>query len=311
MKFNHVSVLHDEVIANLVTTKDGIYVDCTLGGAGHAHSIGEQLSSEGLLVGLDQDTDALSYAKEYLKDLSCKVLTIHTNFCDLKQALLEEGITEVDGFLFDLGVSSYQLDTAERGFSYMQDGPLDMRMNQEGELKAEEIVNEWSVEALEAILRDYGEERWGKRIVQFIDEARKIAPITTTGQLVDLIKRAIPAKARQDGPHPAKRTFQALRIAVNKELSILENSFKDAVDMLKPGGKICVITFHSLEDRITKQVFKELSQACICPPELPVCVCGGKQAKLKAKNKTIDPTCAEVEQNPRARSAKLRVGTRI
>ena len=235
---------------------------------------------------------------------------IKTNFSNLKQALQEAGIHEVDGFVFDLGVSSHQLDTAERGFSYMQDGPLDMRMNQSGALTAETIVNTYSSEELYRIIWDYGEERWAKRIVQFILEAREEEPITSTSQLVDIIKRAIPAKARQDGPHPAKRTFQALRIEVNQELQILHDAFVDAVSMLKPKGRIAVITFHSLEDRITKQTFKELAQGCTCPPSLPMCVCHHVPT-VKAKNKAVEPSQREVEENPRARSAKLRVAVKL
>ena len=273
MEFHHVSVLLNETVNAVLTNPHGIYVDCTLGGAGHAHALGEQLAADGLLIGLDQDEVALATATERLADLKCRVMTIPTNFKDLKTALTSRGITEVDGFIFDLGVSSYQLDTAERGFSYMQDGPLDMRMDRQGNLTAADIVNGYSEADLVRIIQDYGEERWAKRIAQFIVAARSEKPITTTGELTKIIKQAIPAGARREGPHPAKRTFQAIRIEVNQELAILKDSFKDAVDLLKPGGRIGVITFHSLEDRITKQTFKELSTGCICPPELPVCVC--------------------------------------
>lgn len=310
MEFNHVSVLLNETVDSVVTNPDGIYVDCTLGGAGHAHAVGERLSSKGMIIGLDQDEDALRVARERLSDLSCQVMTIPTNFSALKSALESNGIFEVDGFIFDLGVSSYQLDTPERGFSYMNDGPLDMRMDKEAPLTAEIVVNEYDSDDLLRIIRDYGEERWAKRIVEFIIDAREEHRITTTGELVTIIKKAIPAKARQDGPHPAKRTFQAIRIEVNRELTILHDSFVDAVTMLKPKGRIGVITFHSLEDRITKQTFKELSTACICPPELPVCVCNHK-AVIKAKNKAIEPSTGEVEVNPRSRSAKLRVGIKL
>ena len=296
MEFNHTSVLLRETVDSVVTNPKGIYVDCTLGGAGHAHAVGEMLDPEGMIIGLDQDEDALSVARQRLSDLKCQVLTIPTNFSNLKEALQNEGIYEVDGFIFDLGVSSYQLDTPERGFSYMNDGPLDMRMDKEAPLTAEEVVNEYDAEALLQIILDYGEERWAKRIVEFIVNARQ--------------EKAIPAKARQDGPHPAKRTFQAIRIEVNRELAILHDSFVDAVSMLKPKGKIGVITFHSLEDRITKQTFKELSTACICPPELPMCVCNHK-AVVKAKNKAIEPSAGEIEVNPRARSAKLRVAVKL
>ena len=310
MDFHHVSVLLNETLDGLAIKPEGTYVDCTLGGGGHSHGIGERLSTEGMIVGLDQDVAALEAASKRLEDLSCQVKVIKTNFSNLKQALQEAGIHEVDGFVFDLGVSSHQLDTAERGFSYMQDGPLDMRMNQSGALTAETIVNTYSSEELYRIIWEYGEERWAKRIVQFILEAREKEPITSTSQLVDIIKRAIPAKARQDGPHPAKRTFQALRIEVNQELQILHDAFVDAVSMLKPKGRIAVITFHSLEDRITKQTFKELAQGCTCPPSLPMCVCHHVPT-VKAKNKAIEPSQREVEENPRARSAKLRVAVKL
>lgn len=310
MEFHHVSVLLPECLREIITAKDGIYVDCTLGGAGHAHAIGELLTPEGMLIGFDQDEDALAAASARLAGLSCQVLTIPANFRYLKQELTNRGITKVDGFLFDLGVSSYQLDTAERGFSYMHDGPLDMRMDKGGAVTAADLVNKEEPAELVRILKDYGEERWAKRIVEFIIAARTEKPLTTTAELVSIIKKAIPAKARQDGPHPAKRTFQALRIAVNGELDILHDSFCDAVDLLKPGGKIGVITFHSLEDRITKQTFRELSRGCICPPELPVCVCGHKPV-VKARSKAIEPTAEEIEQNPRARSARLRVAEKL
>lgn len=310
MDFHHVSVLLNETLDGLAIKPDGTYVDCTLGGGGHSHAIGERLSTEGMIIGLDQDVAALEAASRRLSDLSCQVKVIQTNFSNLKTALQEAGITKVDGFVFDLGVSSHQLDTADRGFSYMQDGPLDMRMNQSGTLTAETIVNTYSGEDLYRIIWEYGEERWAKRIVQFILEAREEAPIMTTFQLVDIIKRAIPAKARQDGPHPAKRTFQALRIEVNQELQILHDAFVDAVSMLQAGGRIAVITFHSLEDRITKQTFKELAQGCTCPPNLPVCVCHHVPL-VKAKNKAIEPTKDEVEENPRSRSAKLRVAVKV
>lgn len=310
MEFHHVSVLLNETVNAVLTNPHGIYVDCTLGGAGHAHALGEQLAADGLLIGLDQDEVALATATERLADLKCRVMTIPTNFKDLKTALTSRGITEVDGFIFDLGVSSYQLDTAERGFSYMQDGPLDMRMDRQGNLTAADIVNGYSEADLVRIIQDYGEERWAKRIAQFIVAARSEKPITTTGELTKIIKQAIPAGARREGPHPAKRTFQAIRIEVNQELAILKDSFKDAVDLLKPGGRIGVITFHSLEDRITKQTFKELSTGCICPPELPVCVCH-HVAVVKTRNKAIEPGNEEVTANPRARSAKLRVAEKV
>ena len=310
MEFQHVSVLLEETVTAVLTDPDGIYVDCTLGGAGHSHALGECLSEKGLLIGFDQDEVALEVAKKRLSDLPCRVMTIPSNFRYLKKELAERGIDAVDGIIFDLGVSSYQLDTAERGFSYMNDGPLDMRMDRHNPLSAEVVVNDYDAEELVRIIREYGEERWAKRIVEFIVDARQEERITTTGQLVSIIKKAIPAKARQDGPHPAKRTFQAIRIEVNQELSILHDTFVDAAELLTPGGRMGVITFHSLEDRITKQTFKELSTGCICPPELPVCVCH-HVATVKARNKAIEPSVEEIERNPRSRSAKLRVAEKL
>lgn len=310
MEFQHVSVLLEETVTAVLTDPDGIYVDCTLGGAGHSHALGERLSKKGLLIGFDQDEVALEVAKKRLSDLPCRVMTIPSNFRYLKKELAERGINAVDGIIFDLGVSSYQLDTAERGFSYMNDGPLDMRMDRHNPLSAEVVVNDYDAEELVRIIREYGEERWAKRIVEFIVDARQEERITTTGQLVSIIKKAIPAKARQDGPHPAKRTFQAIRIEVNQELSILHDTFVDAAELLTPGGRMGVITFHSLEDRITKQTFKELSTGCICPPELPVCVCH-HVATVKARNKAIEPSVEEIERNPRSRSAKLRVAEKL
>lgn len=310
MEFQHVSVLLEETVTAVLTDPDGIYVDCTLGGAGHSHALGERLSEKGLLIGFDQDEVALEVAKKRLSDLPCRVMTIPSNFRYLKKELAERGIDAVDGIIFDLGVSSYQLDTAERGFSYMNDGPLDMRMDRHNPLSAEVVVNDYDAEELVRIIREYGEERWANRIVEFIVDARQEERITTTGQLVSIIKKAIPAKARQDGPHPAKRTFQAIRIEVNQELSILHDTFVDAAELLTPGGRMGVITFHSLEDRITKQTFKELSTGCICPPELPVCVCH-HVATVKARNKAIEPSVEEIERNPRSRSAKLRVAEKL
>ena len=307
MEFNHTSVLLRETVDSVVTNPKGIYVDCTLGGAGHAHAVGEMLDPEGMIIGLDQDEDALSVARQRLSDLKCQVLTIPTNFSNLKEALQNEGIYEVDGFIFDLGVSSYQLDTPERGFSYMNDGPLDMRMNKEAPLTADEVVNEYDAEALLQIIRDYGEERWAKRIVEFIVNARQEKRITTTGELVRIIKQAIPAKARQDGPHPAKRTFQAIRIEVNDELGQLEKAIDAFCDVLAPGGRLCVITFHSLEDRIVKEIIARRVHPCTCPKEFPVCVCGKKPDISKKSGKPILPTPEEIERNPRARSAKLRI----
>ncbi len=310
MEFVHKSVLLEESVDWVVQNPSGIYVDCTLGGGGHSHAIGSRLQPDGLLIGMDQDEDAIRAAKERLQDLSCKVKIIHDNFRHIGTVLDSLGINQVDGILFDLGVSSYQLDTPERGFSYMHDGPLDMRMDQESEtLTAADIVNRYKEDALSSVIYKYGEEQWAKRIAQFIVAARQRQPIRTTGELVRIIKAAIPKGARQDGPHPAKRTFQAIRIEVNGELKILDETVEKAVHRLKSGGRIGVITFHSLEDRIVKRAFQRLQKGCICPPELPVCVCGRKP-EVKTLKK-ITPTDAELQVNPRARSARLRGAEKI
>ena len=310
MEFNHTSVLLNESIEGLNIKPEGIYVDGTLGGAGHASVVAGRLTGKGRLIGIDQDEAAIEAATARLEPFKEHVTIVRDNYRNTPAVLRQLQIDGIDGMLLDLGVSSYQLDNAERGFTYREDVPLDMRMDKEAPITAEIVVNEYESDKLLQIIRDYGEERWAKRIVEFIVAARNEKRITTTGELVSIIKKAIPAKARQDGPHPAKRTFQAIRIEVNRELAILHDSFVDAVSMLKPKGRIGVITFHSLEDRITKQTFKELSTACICPPELPVCVCHHK-AVLKAKNKAIEPSAGEVEMNPRSRSAKLRVGIKL
>lgn len=305
MEFQHTSILLKESIDFLITDKNGIYVDCTMGGAGHSRGFASQLEADGLLLGIDQDADAIAVGKErLLNKFTCKTAVAQSNFENFDKVLDELGIDKIDGIFFDLGVSSYQLDTPERGFSYMHDGPLDMRMNKEATLDAEYIVNNYKEEELAEIIYKYGEERWSKRIAQFIVAERKLQPLTTTFQLVDVIKKAIPKGARTDGPHPAKRTFQALRIEVNNELGILESTMRRAIDRLKSGGRIGVITFHSLEDRIIKQTFAELVKGCTCPPQLPVCVCGKKPQLKKAGN--ITPSKQEVEENPRSRSARLR-----
>lgn len=310
MTFEHKSVLLTETVTALVTNPDGIYVDCTMGGAGHGSAIAERLTPNGLYIGLDQDPAAIAAGSERLKEAKCRTSVVRSNFESLPAVLNELNIEQVDGVLFDLGVSSYQLDTAERGFSYMHDAPLDMRMDPALPNSAYDVVNGYSEAELSRIFWEYGEERWGKRIAQFISEARRVKPVETTGELVDIIKRAIPAGARQDGPHPAKRTFQAIRIEVNRELVILQESISAAIDALKPGGRICVITFHSLEDRITKQVFHEAAKKCICPPQFPVCVCH-HQARLKIIGKPRTPSPDELTENPRSRSAKLRVGQKL
>ncbi len=307
MEFKHVSVLLHESIAGLKIKPQGIYVDCTLGGAGHSLEILRKLGPEGRLIGIDQDPAAIHNAAVRLQSFAGQFHAVQRNFYELKHVLQELGIAKVDGVLFDLGVSSYQLDTPNRGFSYMHDAELDMRMSPDIAASAKDLVNKLSEQELADIIRKYGEEKWAKRIAAFIVAERARQPITTTGKLVEIIKAAVPAAARRDGPHPAKRTFQALRIAVNQELDILNQTVKDAVAALHPGGRISVITFHSLEDRIIKDTFKELANPCICPPAFPVCACG-RTAQVKIiTNKPIEPSKEEVETNPRARSAKLRV----
>ena len=306
MEFKHVSVLLNECLDALNIKDDGIYVDCTLGGAGHSSHILQRLSKEGLLVGIDQDTDALKAAGERLKEYENKKL-VHNNFHNIDSILEELDIPKVDGILMDLGVSSYQLDEGERGFSYMKDAPLDMRMNRDREFSAYDVVNSYSMEDLWRIIRDYGEEKFAKRIAEFIVNRREEKPIETTLELVDIIKAAIPAKARREGPHPAKRTFQAIRIEVNGELEILNKAIEDGVNRLNKGGRMAIITFHSLEDRIVKLKFRELANPCTCPKEFPICVCGKKPLVKLISRKAIDPSKEEVEENPRSRSAKLRV----
>lgn len=307
MEFKHVSVLLEECIENLNIKKDGIYVDGTLGGAGHSSEIAKRLGSNGLLIGIDQDENAIKAASEKLDSMQSKVKLVRDNFSNLKNILENLEIPEFDGLLLDLGVSSHQLDEAERGFSYMNDAPLDMRMDNRSDLTAKDVVNTYSKEDLEDIIKSYGEENWAKRIAQFIVEFRKNEEIITTHQLVDIIKRAIPKKARIDGPHPAKRTFQAIRIEVNGELDIIKNTIEAAVEKLRPGGRICIITFHSLEDRIVKNTYKSLTNPCMCPPEFPICQCNKKPTVKIITRKPILPTSEELEENPRSRSAKLRV----
>ena len=306
MEFNHVSVLLNECLEALNIKEDGIYVDCTLGGAGHSSQIVKRLSKNGRLIGIDQDRDALRAAGERLQNFS-NVTLVHNNFHNIGAILEELGVEKVDGILMDLGVSSYQLDEGERGFSYMKDAPLDMRMNRENSFSAYDVVNDYSEEELYRIIRDYGEEKFAKRIANFIVNKRSEKNIETTLELVEIIKDAIPAKARREGPHPAKRTFQAIRIEVNSELSILNKAIEDGVNKLNSGGRMAIITFHSLEDRIVKNKFRDLAVSCRCPKEFPVCICGEK-AKVKViSRKAIEPSKQEVEENPRSRSAKLRV----
>ncbi|ELC8368931.1 16S rRNA (cytosine(1402)-N(4))-methyltransferase RsmH [Clostridium perfringens] len=306
MEFKHVSVLLDECINALNIKEDGIYVDCTLGGAGHSSEIVKRLSSDGRLIGFDQDKDALKAAGERLKDYK-NVTYVYSNFYAIYDVLTDLGIDGVDGILMDLGVSSYQLDNGERGFSYMQDAPLDMRMNRENEFSAYEIVNTYSEEELYRIIKEYGEEKFAKRIASFIVKNREEKNIETTLELVEIIKAAIPAKARREGPHPAKRTFQAIRIEVNKELEIISKTILDGVKKLNKGGRMAIITFHSLEDRIVKNTFKELANPCTCPSEFPVCVCNRKPEVKLISRKPIEASKEELEFNPRSRSAKLRI----
>lgn len=309
-EFEHTSVLLEESVNGIFSNPQGIYVDCTLGGAGHSAALAARLASTGWLIGIDQDPAAIMAGKQRLAEAGCRISIVQDNFRSLGSVLdrLETGL--VDGILFDLGVSSHQLDVAERGFSYMQDAPLDMRMNPDARFSAYDVVNTYEEQQLADIIADYGEERWAKRIAKFIVEARVNEKIATTGQLVSVIKKAIPANARRDGPHPAKRTFQAIRIEVNNELGILRDTFITAVERLKPGGHIGIITFHSLEDRIAKQTLQELAKSCICPPQLPVCVCN-TTPKVKVQRKPVLPSPDELEHNPRARSAKLRLAEKL
>lgn len=310
MEFKHVSVLLDECIEGLNIKPDGIYVDCTLGGAGHSSEIVKRLSPKGRLIGIDQDKDALKAAGKRLEKYS-NVTLVHSNFHEIKSVLDQLGIDEVDGILMDLGVSSYQLDTGERGFSYMQDAPLDMRMNRDVEFSAYDVINGYSEEELYRVIREYGEEKFAKRIAGFIVNARANKNIETTLELVDIIKAAIPAKARREGPHPAKRTFQAIRIEVNNELGIINKTINDGVTKLSKGGRMAIITFHSLEDRIVKNSYRDLENPCNCPKEFPMCVCGRKPIVKVLTRKPIEPSKEELEFNPRSRSAKLRVLEKI
>ena len=308
MQFNHESVMPSEIIEALKINPAGIYVDCTLGGGGHSRRIGERLNEGGLLIGIDQDADAINAAKEKLVGLRCRVEVVHENFCELEKILDALGVETVDGIIFDLGVSSYQIDTAERGFSYMKDAPLDMRMDRSKKFSALDVVNGYDEERLKKIFREYGEEKFSGRIAKKIVTARKNSPIRTTGELAKLVEDATPKISV--GGHPAKRIFQAVRIEVNGELKILSESIATATRHLKIGGRIAVITFHSLEDRIVKNTFGELSRGCICPKNFPVCVCNHRaEIKILGKAKTAAPE--EVEKNSRAKSAKLRVAEKI
>ena len=308
--FHHVSVLLAGVMDGLKVKPDGIYVDATLGGAGHSKAILDRLGPDGLLIGIDQDPAALEAAADRLSGRIEQVRLLRGNFQELKALLENIGVSKIDGILFDLGVSSHQLDTAERGFSYNHEGPLDMRMDPTGDLTADQIIHEWSEEQIAKILFEYGEEKFARRIANRIVKRREIKKISNTLELAEIIKEAIPAATRRNGPHPAKRTFQALRIAVNRELEILEKAFLDGIELLNPSGRICVITFHSLEDRITKKIFQKLEKPCTCPPRFPQCICG-KEPMIKTLGKAQGPTEEELIYNPRARSAKLRVAEKL
>ena len=311
IQFSHKSVLLWECMEGLAIRPDGIYIDGTAGGAGHSSCIASQLSDGGRLIAMDQDEVAVQTATARLAAFGERATVVRSNFREVEKVCRDLGIEQIDGMLLDLGVSSYQLDTAERGFSYQADAPLDMRMDLRNPLSAYEVVNEYSEERIKKILFEYGEERFSGRIASAILRAREQAPIRTTGELVRIVKGAIPAAARDGGHHPAKRTFQALRIEVNAELDVIEPAIRSAVSMLREGGRIAIITFHSLEDRIVKQTFADLASGCTCPKNFPVCVCGKKPKVKVVTRKPILPSEAELEENPRSRSAKLRVAEKL
>ncbi|MFZ5631880.1 MAG: 16S rRNA (cytosine(1402)-N(4))-methyltransferase RsmH [Bacillota bacterium] len=305
--FSHRPVLLREVLDSLNPNAGGLYVDCTVGGGGHSYEILRMSSPGGRLIGLDQDGDAIAAAARRLAEFGNRVTLVRANFAELPEVLDGLGVKLVDGILYDLGVSSYQLDNPRRGFSYQHDAPLDMRMNRDSGITAGELVNSVSEEDLKQIIRQYGEERFAGRVASLIVRERERAPIVNTGRLVDIVKRAIPAKHRREGPHPAKRTFQAIRIAVNNELGRLKEALGGMIHYLKPGGRACVITYHSLEDRIAKEAFREMARRCVCPDDFPVCVCGKKPLVKIISPGGITPSAEEIEENPRARSARLRV----
>lgn len=308
MEFHHKSVLLDEVIENLCIKPDGIYVDGTLGGGGHSFEIAKRLTAGGRLIGIDQDADAVRAAKERLSPYQDRVTVVRSNFCQMQDVLSKAGVFGVDGILLDLGVSSYQLDTPGRGFSYQDaDAPLDMRMDDRGKLTAADIVGSYSQQELYRVIRDYGEDRFARNIAKHIVCARQEKPIRTSGELTDIIRGAIPKKAQMTGGHPAKRTFQAIRIELNHELEVLEQSMDQMIRLLNSGGRLCIITFHSLEDRIVKLSFKRNESPCTCPKNFPVCVCGKLPTGKCVTHKPILPQKKECEENKRAKSAKLRV----
>ena len=307
MVFKHKSVLLEETVNGLNIKPDGIYVDGTLGGGGHAYEVCKHLSNKGRFIGIDQDEAAIEAASARLSDFGERVTIVRSNYCDMKLQLQKLGIDKVDGIVLDLGVSSYQLDTAERGFSYRVDAPLDMRMDRRQKMTAKDIVNDYSEMDLFRIIRDYGEDKFAKNIAKHIVMEREKGPIETTGQLIEIIKRAIPMKFQKTAGHPAKRTFQAIRIELNRELEVLRDSLDDMIDMLNEDGRICIITFHSLEDRIVKGIFKKNENPCTCPSHFPVCVCGNVSKGKVVTRKPILPGEEELEANSRSKSAKLRI----
>ncbi len=307
MEFHHISVLLNECIEALQIRPDGIYVDGTMGGGGHSFEIAKRLTAGGKLIAIDQDENAHIAARQHLKEFEDRIIFVKDNFGNIASILDRLEIEAVDGILLDIGVSSHQLDEGERGFSYREDAPLDMRMDTTKAFSAYDVVNTYSEEELNRVIFTYGEERWAKRIASFIVQARQQKPIETTGELVSVIKKAVPKGARSDGPHPAKRTFQAIRIEVNGELDVLERAIQDGGSRLNAGGRLCIITFHSLEDRIVKNGFRDLENPCICPPQFPVCMCGRKPKGKVITRKPILPSKEELEQNRRSHSAKLRV----
>ena len=307
MDFKHQSVLLEETIENLNIVPDGIYVDGTLGGGGHAFQVCSRLSEKGHFIGIDQDAAAIQAAGDRLKPFEDKVTIVRSNYSDMKQVLKELGISTVNGIVLDLGVSSYQLDTAERGFSYRENAPLDMRMDQRQDKTARDIVNGYSEMELYRMIRDYGEDKFAQNIAKHIVRARQNGPVETTDELTEIIKAAIPMKFRAVGGHPAKRTFQAIRIELNQELEVLKGHLNEMIELLAPKGRICIITFHSLEDRIVKNIFRKCENPCECPPSFPTCVCGKKSLGKVITRKPILPSEEELEVNPRSKSAKLRV----
>lgn len=311
MEFKHKSVLLNETIDGLNIKPNGIYVDGTLGGGGHAYEVCRRLGEKGSIIGIDQDAAAIEAASARLKDFGEKVTIVRSNYCDMKSKLHELGIDKVDGIVLDLGVSSYQLDTAERGFSYREDAPLDMRMDTRQKMTARDIVNDYTEADLYRVIRDYGEDKFAKNIAKHIVQARAVKPVETTAELSEIIRASIPMKFQKKSGHPAKRTFQAIRIELNRELDVLRDSLDGMIDLLDDGGRLCIITFHSLEDRIVKTIFRKNENPCTCPSDFPVCVCGKKSKGKVITRKPILPSEQEMEENPRSKSAKLRIFERI